>query len=84
MGPLRGKGAPRVGIRGVVRCLGVTTRLDMATRGCKHGGSDGKGVHVPRSYETPTPLGPPQVPRHRATVGSCGWSVFLVSEVPLY
>jgi len=28
------------------------------------------GTGVPRSYETPTPLGPPWVPKHRATVGS--------------
>ena len=27
---------------------------------------------VPRPEETPTPLGSPQVPRHRATVGSYG------------
>jgi len=37
---------------------------------------------VPRSRETPTPLGPPQVPRHTATEGSSGGGVFL-SEVPL-
>jgi len=33
---------------------------------------------------SPTPLGPPQVPRHRATVVSYGGGVFLISEVPLY
>ena len=38
---------------------------------------------VPRSLEKPTPLGSPQVPRHRATVESTG-GVFLMSEVPLY
>ena len=38
---------------------------------------------VPRSSETPTPLGSPQVSRHRATVGSYGGGV-LISEVPLY
>ena len=29
-------------------------------------------TRVPRPYETPTPLGSPQVPRHEATVGSYG------------
>jgi hypothetical protein len=38
---------------------------------------------VPRSQETITPLGPPQVPRHRAAVGSYGGGV-LMSEVSLY
>ena len=32
----------------------------------------------------PPPLGPPYVPRHRATVGSYGGGGLLMSEVPLY
>ena len=38
-------------------------------------------TRVLRSLETPTPIGSPQVPRHRATAGSYG-GMFLMSEVP--
>ena len=38
---------------------------------------------VPRSEETPTPLGSPQVPRHRATVGSYGGWCFLWGGTPV-
>ena len=40
-------------------------------------------VGVPRSQETPTPLGSPQVPRHRASVGSYGGSVSYERGTPV-
>jgi len=39
------------------------------------------GVH--RSQETPTPLGPPHVPRHKATVGSYGRGVAYEQDTPV-
>jgi len=35
------------------------------------------------SKETPTPLGPPLVPRHKATVASYGGGLFIMSEVTM-
>ena len=43
----------------------VTALLADASEGCS-------GAGVPRSEETPSPLGSPQVPGHRATVRSYG------------
>ena len=53
---------------------GATMRSDLMNSNLSVllAGTVAAATRVPRSLETPNPLGPPWVPGHRATVGSYG------------
>ena len=57
------------------KVLTVHQEACLSRHTCSDTASAGVHTGVPLSEETPTPIRPPQVPRHRATVGSYGGAI---------